>query len=66
MVIIGQLMASVTMLWSSLATWRERERQKTYTTLIVCGKTFRFLHTVGKKRMYNLTKREWARNSHTR
>ena len=37
------------------------ERQKKYTTFhhtgkIVCGKTFRFLHTVGRKRVYNLTK----------
>ena len=39
----------------------EKGRYKNYTTFhhagkIVCGKTFRFLHTVGKKRMYNLAK----------
>lgn len=63
MVLLGQLMASrndsdhVVVESHHL----ERERQKKYTTFhhtgkIVCGKTFQFSHTVGRKRVYNLTK----------
>jgi len=63
MVLLGQLMASCNDSDHVVVESHhlERERQKKYTTFhhtgkIVCGKTFRFLHTVGRKRVYNLAK----------
>ena len=63
MVLLGQLMASSNDSDHVVAKSHqlERERQKKYTTFhhagkIVCGKTFWFLHTVGRQRVYNLTK----------
>ena len=63
MVLLGQLMASCNDSDHTAVESRhqKRERQKKYTTFhhagkIVCGKTFRFLHVVGEKRVYNLSK----------
>ena len=63
LVILGQLVASTNVSDKVVAEsgHLEKERQRQYTTFhhagkIVCKKTFRFLHTVGKKRLYNLMK----------
>ena len=63
MVLLGQLLASTNSSDSVVVTsgHLEQERKKNYTTYhhagkVVCGKTFRFLHTVGNKRLKNLAK----------
>ena len=63
MVILGQLFASTNKSVSVAVESRhtEKERQKGHTTYYhagkaVCIKTFRFLHTVGEKRLKNLQK----------
>ena len=63
MILLGQLLASTNSSNRVVVTsgHLERDRKKQYTTYhhagkAVCGKTFRFLHTVGNKRLKNLTK----------
>ena len=76
MVLLGQLMGSTNVSHNVVVEsgHLEKGRQKNYTTFhhagkIVCGKTFRFLHTVGRKRMYHLVKSllkgEWAHTTNT-
>ena len=61
MVLLGQLIASTNTSEkvSKESRHLEKKRERAYTTYyhagkIVCAKTFRFLHTVGKKRLRNL------------
>ena len=63
MVLLGQLMASTNTIEKVVVEsgHLEAERKRAYTTFyhagkVVCGKTFRFLHTVGSKRLKNLAK----------
>ena len=63
MVLLGQLMASTNTSQKVVVEsgHLEAERKRSYTTFyhagkVVCGKTFSFLHTVGSKRLKNLTK----------
>ena len=63
MVLLGQLMASTNTSEKVVVEsgHLEAERKRAYTTFyhagkVVCGKTFRFLHTVGSKRLKNLAK----------
>ena len=63
MVLLGQLVASTNSSDGvvTMSGHLKQERRKQYTIYhhagkTVCGKTFRFLHTVGKKRLKNLAK----------
>ena len=63
MVLLGQLVASTNMSGTIVVESRHlnKERQRVYTTFyhagkVVCGKTSRFLHTIGSKRLKNVAK----------
>ena len=63
MALLGQLVASTNTSGTVVVESGHlgKERQRVYTTFyhagkVVCGKTFRFLHTIGSKRLKNLAK----------
>ena len=63
MVLLGQLVASTNTSGKVVVESGHlgKERQRAYTIFyhagkVVCGKTFRFLHTIGSKRLKNLAK----------
>ena len=69
MVILGQLAASTNTSDGVVVSSRhhQKDRERVYTTYyhagrVVCAKTFRFLHTIGIKRLRNLSqhlKAQW-------
>ena len=72
MVLLGQLMASTNTSEKVVVDsgHLEVERKRCYTTFyhagkVVCGKTFRFLHTVGSKRLNQKLQKPRTNTTHT-